>query len=277
MNMGSLKCSKPGDIYILLKSSDFVSHDLYYPFDACQPPPPPPPEVDDAAVLPVVTYQLVLRKWQNLRPERSFRCFLKNRVLVAISQQDCTAYFPQLSVDMNNISNAISEFFTSEGRLKKSSSTDPSPSNVISERFCDPNFVVDLYIDQSLKIWIIDVNAWALTTDSLLFSWNDPPLCDIQSNVDNEGGGFISTAAALPPQCPIVRIVDKETCLRPGAFSEYKAPLEMHQFSQSLTGIDNNNTKAVDKLSQGSAEGLAEFIAFMAQCEKDNNKITHMP
>jgi hypothetical protein len=35
MNMGTLKCSTPGDVFLLLKSSEFVTHDLTMPFDCC--------------------------------------------------------------------------------------------------------------------------------------------------------------------------------------------------------------------------------------------------
>lgn len=35
LNGGTMRCSTAGDVYLLLKSSDFVSHDLNYPFDGC--------------------------------------------------------------------------------------------------------------------------------------------------------------------------------------------------------------------------------------------------
>lgn len=279
MNMGTLKCSQAGDVYLLLKSSDFVSHDLYYPFDMCS-----QNETTDnnSITFPEVSYKLILRKWQNLRPERSFRCFIKNRYIVAISQRDCTAFFPQLSVEMEKITQSISNFFNSEGRRSKKENRSnqederSSGNNNLLQRFPDPNFVVDVYVDQSLKVWMVDINAWASSTDSLMFAWDDPPL---QSNPNASPPIAVMTTtqaseeffSPLSPTSPLVRIVDSESCLRPGAFSNYKAPLEMHQFSQSIGAGGGGSGGGDLAQQQGSAEGLAEFIAFMAQCEKQNN------
>jgi len=54
-----LKCQCPADVYLLLKSSDFVSHDLDHPFDLCadapgpaSPGPQPEPESEPAAPSP---------------------------------------------------------------------------------------------------------------------------------------------------------------------------------------------------------------------------------
>lgn len=50
-----LKCQCPADVYLLLKSSDFISHDLDHPFDLCDDAPtpptasPPPPETAAAS------------------------------------------------------------------------------------------------------------------------------------------------------------------------------------------------------------------------------------
>jgi hypothetical protein len=42
--------------------------------------------------------QLVLRRWQELLPEREFRCFAAGHALVAISQRDPSQHFPQLGL-----------------------------------------------------------------------------------------------------------------------------------------------------------------------------------
>ncbi len=52
-----LKCQCPADVYLLLKSSDFISHDLDHPFDLCDDAPPPPtpttpPAAEAAAASP---------------------------------------------------------------------------------------------------------------------------------------------------------------------------------------------------------------------------------
>lgn len=35
MTTGTLKCTTPGDVFLLLKSSEFVTHDLTMPYDYC--------------------------------------------------------------------------------------------------------------------------------------------------------------------------------------------------------------------------------------------------
>lgn len=65
INNGTLKCQTPGDVYLLLKSSDFVMHDITH-------------AVEDPSS---VEYELVLRKWCNLHPSMEFRCFVYNHEL----------------------------------------------------------------------------------------------------------------------------------------------------------------------------------------------------
>jgi hypothetical protein len=66
INNGTLKCQTPGDVYLLLKSSDFVMHDLTHAIEG-----------DSSSV----QYELVLRKWCNLHPSMEFRCFVYNHEL----------------------------------------------------------------------------------------------------------------------------------------------------------------------------------------------------
>jgi hypothetical protein len=73
LNGGSLKCQKPGDVYLLVKSSDFCLHDVLHALDDCR------PEKDHDIPDPPPTQQLVLvlRKWCNLHPSMEFRCFVR--------------------------------------------------------------------------------------------------------------------------------------------------------------------------------------------------------
>ena len=71
-----MKCTSPADVYSLLKSSDFVTHDLSVDsvFDGC---------VDGDGV-PEGGYrlELVLRKWFAMDPSREMRAFVRDSVLV---------------------------------------------------------------------------------------------------------------------------------------------------------------------------------------------------
>ena len=69
-----LKCTSPADVYMLLKASDFISHDITpeMVFDGCS-----ISETD-------VSYQLelVLRKWYHFETSREFRCFVRHNTLL---------------------------------------------------------------------------------------------------------------------------------------------------------------------------------------------------
>jgi hypothetical protein len=86
----SLKCDSLDQIWLLLKSSEFIQHDLTQPFKDCC-------DVSDEEFKG--TYVLVLKKWSgDLNPATEFRCFVKNRKLFAIEQRDASSYFSHIQV-----------------------------------------------------------------------------------------------------------------------------------------------------------------------------------
>jgi hypothetical protein len=141
----TMECREPSDIYLLLKSSDFITHDLEHAFDDC---------VDDGTS-PEIPYYLVLRKFVQLNPSLEFRCFVRKRQLVAICQRDLN-YFEFLFSLRNDLRDKIQTFF----------------DRSLRETFPDENFAFDVYIPPPhTRVWLIDVNPWAQRTDPLLFSW----------------------------------------------------------------------------------------------------------
>lgn len=150
------QCRTPNDIYLLLKSSDFITHDLDHPFDDCVP---------DATnginghtseiAAPELPYHLVLRKYVNFNPSLEFRCFVRNRVLLCICQRDQN-HFDFLFQMRDMLRSRIQSFFDEKLR----------------DSFPDPNFVFDVYVPAPhRRVWLVDVNPWAQRTDPLLFSW----------------------------------------------------------------------------------------------------------
>ena len=108
---GALKCQHPADVYLLLKSSDFINHDLDYAFDGC---------VDDVIegegqsvendLVSRVNgisvedgysqdeqksnrvsrrrgheFELVLKKWFDMPPSQEWRCFVRDKRLIGKS------------------------------------------------------------------------------------------------------------------------------------------------------------------------------------------------
>jgi len=133
----SMRCITANDIYLLLKSSDYVNHDL---------------QLDPAQIT------LVLREWFDVHPSHEFRCFVKDRKLVGISQRDMNYY----------------EFLEPSKSLVENLCLDMTA--VISRQFPDSSFVFDIYASKSFdKAWLLDINPWMEKTDSLLFSWDELP------------------------------------------------------------------------------------------------------
>ena len=137
-----MECRTASDIYLLLKSSDFITHDLEHAFDGCT----------DTAEIP---FHLVLRKAFNLNPALEFRCFVRNKRLLAISQREMN-YFHFLFELRDSFQDQIQDFLDYS----------------ILDNFPDSNFVFDVYIPPPHdRVWLIDINPWAPRTDPLLFSW----------------------------------------------------------------------------------------------------------
>jgi len=152
----SLECRTPNDIYLLLKSSDFVTHDLEHAFDDCDP--DGEQESNDVAEdIKNIPYVLALRKWVQLNPSVEFRCFVRRRQLVGICQRDLN-HFDFLFKMREDLRDLIQEFFDKKVR----------------DSFPDESFTFDVYIPPPHnKVWIVDFNPWAIRTDPLLFSWLD--------------------------------------------------------------------------------------------------------
>ncbi|MCJ1376294.1 hypothetical protein MMC20_007536 [Loxospora ochrophaea] len=148
----SMECHTPNDIYLLLKSSDFVTHDLEHALDGCEDAAAAEEDTDS------IPYHLVLRKTiPSLITSLELRCFVRARRLLCICQRDLNHYsfLPSLLPRLRAL---IQDFF--DAKLRDS--------------FPDDNFVFDVYVPQPQekgRVWLIDVNPWAARTDPLLFSW----------------------------------------------------------------------------------------------------------
>lgn len=143
----SLECRTPNDIYLLLKSSDFVTHDLEHAFDGC---------VDASAPdAPEIPYCLVLRKYFQLNPSLEFRCFVRGRRLLALCQRDLN-HFDFLFKMRDELRGRVQEFF----------------DDWLARTFPDGDFTFDVYVPPPHdRVWLIDINPWDVRTDPLLFSW----------------------------------------------------------------------------------------------------------
>ncbi|KAI9673097.1 MAG: hypothetical protein M1829_004411 [Trizodia sp. TS-e1964] len=197
MPTNSMECRAPSDIYLLLKSSDFITHDLEHPFDDCV-----GDEASDSATeTPVIPYTLVLRKWIEVNPSVEFRCFVRSRTLIAICQREMT-HFEFLFPMMDQLRSRIQSFFD----LK------------LRDTFPDQSFAFDVYLPPPHKrVWLVDINPWAPRTDPLLFSWLELLSLDSSSGEDSSDSEDSETSAqvdvinvAFQPELRLIKRDDPE-------------------------------------------------------------------
>mmetsp|Transcript_34396 Transcript_34396/g.75299 ORF Transcript_34396/g.75299 Transcript_34396/m.75299 type:complete len:403 (-) Transcript_34396:40-1248(-) len=252
VNNGTMKCETPGDVYILLKSSDFVMHDILHTYDTCAFEGTTSSNVDTAtgdSQDDACQYELVLRKWSNLHASQEFRCFVANNTLVAVSQRNHTQHYQHLTKSYMKIRSQILEFFV----------------DAVQNRFASgaiSKYVFDCYVDKNGRVWLMDFNPWSTRTDSLLFTWEellriaaDAANDELQSAANDANGdeeGKDDEIVSCENTKPHMRVVETELEVRQDPISSFRAPID-----------------TVDLMSD--AEGANSFQNFMAMCEKPSN------
>ncbi|KAI8979981.1 D123-domain-containing protein [Pilobolus umbonatus] len=144
----NLSCSSPFDVFLLLKSSDFINHDINHAFENC---------VDIGENRKTIDYSLILRKWYDLQPSMEFRCFVKHHEIIGITQRDLNYYhfLPEMKEELETL---IHEFY----------------DRYIADNFDIPNFVFDVYIHKERrKAYLVDLNPFNPTTDPILYDWHE--------------------------------------------------------------------------------------------------------
>ena len=165
INMETLKCENITQILLLLKASQFVQHDLCYPFYGCI-------DYDENKGVKV-EYKLILRKYSNLNPNREFRCFVYGNQLIAITQRNDDDCFDELQSELrrNKISECIDGFF----------------GEYVVDKFMNDNYVMDVYVDKDYNVYIIDFNPFYELTDcGAMLSWID--ICKCIDEINEKGG-----------------------------------------------------------------------------------------
>ena len=145
----SMKCTSLSQLYLLLKSSDFIAHDLSMPFINCA----DSNEEDKENV----SYSLVMRKWVDVNPGTEIRCWVANGQLIAACQRDTSNYYPHLAREEDSIKQDLESFFQEQ----------------IKDKFELDHFVMDVTRPRKDKIVLVDFNPWGDTTNSLLYTWGE--------------------------------------------------------------------------------------------------------
>lgn len=105
--LNKLSCDRLSDIYIQLRSSDFINHDLTQVFDNCA----DKTSIENQSIIKNFQYSLVLRDWLNINSSMEFRCFVHENVLVGVSQRDCRSFYQTLVDNRADILERVSKFY----------------------------------------------------------------------------------------------------------------------------------------------------------------------
>ncbi|CAP68819.1 uncharacterized protein PODANS_7_7850 [Podospora anserina S mat+] len=267
----TIKCTSANDIYILLKSSSFISHDLDHAFDDCAP-------TTTSQLSPPFQPVLVLRSYFNILPSLEFRCFVKDRNLVAITQRDPN-YYPFLRSLRPHIVSRIRELFTK--RLKFT--------------FPEADFSFDVYIPEASyddevnrlgRARLIDINPWAPRTDTILFGWDEllevnvkrPVIGGPMSTQEQDGSDVESESdddeEGEEEDRPELRLVEKDDPaaynFSSPAFSAHKLPKDvvdasqagegggMRELAETLREFERGRREGVQQGGQGRVEEVTE-------------------
>ncbi|KAK2465237.1 hypothetical protein APHAL10511_002591 [Amanita phalloides] len=148
-----LKCVTPADVYMLLKSSDFVTHDLDAGsvFEGVN-------VISEAS--PPYELELILRKWYAIDSSREFRCFVRKNRFLGISQRDTNYYqFLNEPATKEKIVTAVIGYWDSKVKTRWKTNED---------------YVFDILMTRDLtRGHILDFNPYAPRTDALLFTYDE--------------------------------------------------------------------------------------------------------
>ncbi|CAC5413039.1 Cell division cycle protein 123 homolog,Cell division cycle protein 123 [Mytilus coruscus] len=173
----TLKCTCPSDIYLLLKSSEFITHDLTQPFYKCE-------DYDEDRSDITVKYHLILRQWQDLNPAAEFRCYVRNNQLLAISQRHHSIYYEHIVDQREDIVADIKSFFY----------------HMVSPKFPCTNYSFDVYRRDKGKLLLIDFNPFGSVTDSLMFTWKELEEAESLESTGTDSADFPAFRCVARPE-----------------------------------------------------------------------------
>ncbi|TIB68603.1 hypothetical protein E3P77_00973 [Wallemia ichthyophaga] len=144
----TISCTTLDEVYMLLKSSDFIAGELAgQAFEECVD--GPPIEIE---------WELALKQHIEISRNQEFRVFVRDNRIVGICQRDLNFYdFLQDTQTQDQLKKLIEKFWLDH----------------IRDTFSSNNYAVDVYINQHDRVILVDFNVYALRTDSLLFSYEE--------------------------------------------------------------------------------------------------------
>lgn len=133
-----LKCNNLQDVYLLLKCSDKISHDVSSNSSE--------------------KFYIVLKKWEDIHPGSEFRCFVSDGHLIAITQRDKSEFHRHILTSKFDIVRDIKDFFNCK----------------LKDKFILPNFVFDVVWQVGSRVKLVDITTYMNEKcETFLFSWSE--------------------------------------------------------------------------------------------------------
>ena len=209
----------PSDVYLLLKSSDFVMNDVAQARELLK------LQLSPTATLPSGTsghhtplesiingeplcrpsLHLVLKKWFDMAASHEFRCFVRANRLIAIAQRDDNFYdHLQSRETRHKIRSKLHAFWydhlnterteeQGDGQREKEGEGEETAMKP-ETGFALTDYVFDAYLTRDMgKVFLIDINPYLPRTDALLWDWDE-----LEDLASGKSSSDRSTSAATP-------------------------------------------------------------------------------
>ncbi|PWY96822.1 D123-domain-containing protein [Testicularia cyperi] len=287
----ALQCRHPEDVYLVLKSSEFASRDIE--------------QLQHLASAPASSHlQLVLKQWASFNRSYEFRVFVRENLLIAISQRDATFYPHLQPVSLQEeLCDQIYDFWYDVVRplSRPASSLANGDGNKESRpKFPLKDYVMDVYISKDRsRVWIVDFNPWLPRTDPLLFDYDElesisresllrPPSPEEDPNEDEDS--LLRLAISSPAQPPqtsgessqdprprpwceedvVFRVLDDQRMQSNSAtYSSNMVPHDLVDFAKATTSAGGNPGSQGLSVDQVVEQWNKTILAQEAQQEQD--------
>uniref|UniRef100_A0A182P4W2 Uncharacterized protein n=1 Tax=Anopheles epiroticus TaxID=199890 RepID=A0A182P4W2_9DIPT len=206
------------DVYQLLKASSFCKEDFRERS-----------EVNESG------YHIVLKKWKDIHPGSEFRCFVRNRSLLAISPRHWPSYHEHIARERSDIVNDIVSLFKEK----------------IKDTFPLKDYVFDVYRPGKDNVIIMDFSLYGKGhSDSLAFDYDQ---------LDDEA----LVATIEEEDDPEFRYLPNDCGIQPIKRNVYGFPQDFRNFFQGAASSSNGDT-AGEASAEGDSNNLVNRL--IEQC-----------
>uniref|UniRef100_A0AAG5DFP5 Cell division cycle protein 123 homolog n=1 Tax=Anopheles atroparvus TaxID=41427 RepID=A0AAG5DFP5_ANOAO len=201
------------DVYQLLKASSFCKEDFKER-----------PSVNDSG------FHVVLKKWKDIHPGSEFRCFVRNRSLLAISPRHWPSFHEHIARERSDIVNDIVSLFKEK----------------IKDTFPLRDYVFDVYRPSKDNVIIMDFSLYGKGhSDSLAFDYDQ---------LDEEA----AVATIEEEDDPEFRYLPNDCGIQPIKRNVYGFPQDFRNFFQNAAAPSDGGESSVEGESNNLVNRLIE-------------------